>query len=74
MNNSLVLRWLITRCPSVYGLKHSREISACLAVAFVALARSKNHLQSAVKRLGVSLAASQLMSDACKLVVLSVVT
>lgn len=70
MNNSLVLRWLITRCP-VYGLKHSREISACLAVTFVALARSKNHLQSAVKRLSVSLDASQRMSNACKLFILS---
>lgn len=54
-----------------YGLKHSTEISGSLAVAFVALARSKNNLQSAVKRLGVSLAASQLMPDACKLFVLS---
>jgi len=38
MSNSLVLRWLITCCPSAYGLKHSTEISGCLAVAFVALA------------------------------------
>lgn len=71
MNNSLVLRWLITHCPSFCGLKHSREISGCLAVAFVTLARSKHHLQSAVKRFGVSQAASQLMCDACKLFVLS---
>lgn len=71
MNISLVLKWLIICRPSVYGAKHSTEISDCLAVAFVALARSKNHLQSAVKRLGVSLAASQLLSDACKLFVLS---
>lgn len=62
-----MLRGLIIHCPSVYELKHSREISACLSVAFVALARSKDHLKSTVKRLGVSLAASQLMFDACKL-------
>lgn len=69
MNNSSVLRWLITHCP-VYGLKHGREISACLAATFVALARRKDHLQSAVKRLSVSLDASQLMSNACKLFIL----
>lgn len=75
----LAWRWIILWCSD--GWLHvvlfmdsntgEKFLLACLPVAFVALARSQNHLQSAVKRLGVSVAASQPMYDVCKLFVLS---